>query len=184
MLCHAAGDKELFARGQERIFNGPHRSYLALAEELPRHFKSTFVGKRSVQRRYRFNEKTCVFERKLISSFIIYRHEVNMSNESELSWHRVAALNELEPDEVACVRVNGQSIALYRIGDDVYATDEMCTHGRASLCEGFLDGYMIECPLHQGLFDVRNGKAMSAPVTEDVRSYPVKVDGGDVLVQI
>ena len=66
----------------------------------------------------------------------------------------------------------------------VYASDGICTHGHARLCDGFLDGFEIECPLHQGKFDIRNGHAMCAPVTEDIRVYPVKIEGGRVFIDI
>jgi naphthalene 1,2-dioxygenase system ferredoxin subunit len=70
------------------------------------------------------------------------------------------------------------------VDDAVYATDNICTHGHARLCDGFLDGHEIECPLHQGKFDVRTGKAMCEPLTTDIRTFPVKVEGGDVYVKL
>lgn len=83
-------------------------------------------------------------------------------------------------DEPAGVVVEGHDVAIYRVGDEVFATSNICTHGQARLCEGYLEGYEIECPLHQGRFDVRSGKALCAPVTVDVRIYPVKVQDGSV----
>jgi 3-phenylpropionate/trans-cinnamate dioxygenase ferredoxin component len=59
----------------------------------------------------------------------------------------------------------------------------MCTHGKALLSEGFLEDGCIECPLHQGRFDVRTGKAMCAPVTVDLRTYGVKREGDDIYVR-
>jgi naphthalene 1,2-dioxygenase system ferredoxin subunit len=82
------------------------------------------------------------------------------------------------------VIVAGRDIALYTVGDEVYATDNLCTHGHARLCDGFLDGHEIECPLHQGKFDVRDGRALCDPVTEAVRSHPVRIEGGRVFVQL
>jgi naphthalene 1,2-dioxygenase ferredoxin component len=66
----------------------------------------------------------------------------------------------------------------------VYATENICTHGQARLSDGFLEGCEIECPLHQGKFDVRDGKALCEPVTDALRSYAVKVEGGRVFVWI
>jgi naphthalene 1,2-dioxygenase system ferredoxin subunit len=60
----------------------------------------------------------------------------------------------------------------------------LCTHGNARLCDGFLEGHEIECPLHQGKFDIRTGKPTCAPVTVPVRIYPVKIDNGRVYVAI
>ena len=82
------------------------------------------------------------------------------------------------------VVVAGRDIALYTVDGDVYATDNICTHGQARLCDGFLEGHEIECPLHQGKFDVRTGQPTCAPATEALRSYPVKVEGGRVWLAI
>jgi len=104
-----------------------------------------------------------------------------MSNEN---WVDALGQDQLPTDDVIGVVVAGRDIALYAVGDDVYATDNICTHGHARLCDGFLDGHEIECPLHQGKFDVRNGRAMCAPVIDALRSYPVKIVGKRVYLQI
>ena len=86
--------------------------------------------------------------------------------------------------DVIGLQLAGKHIALYKVAGTVFATDNTCTHGQARLCDGFLDGYEIECPLHQGKFDIRTGRATCAPVTEDVRSYPVRIDGGQVFLDL
>ena len=103
---------------------------------------------------------------------------------SDTNWIDVLAADELPTDDVIGVDVAGRDIALYTVGTSVYATDNICTHGHARLCDGFLDGHEIECPLHQGKFDVRDGKPMCDPVTDAVRSYPVRIDGQRVFVLI
>ncbi len=103
---------------------------------------------------------------------------------SNPSWVDALSTEDLPTDDVIGIDVAGRDIALYTIGDAVYATDNICTHGQARLCDGFLDGHEIECPLHQGKFDVRNGKPTCDPVTEAIRSYPVRIDGHRVYVQI
>jgi naphthalene 1,2-dioxygenase ferredoxin component len=99
-------------------------------------------------------------------------------------WMKVIPIASLPQDDVAAMQVGGQEIAFYRVGEEVYATDNICTHGLARLCDGFLDGHEIECPLHQGKFDVRTGKAMCEPLTTDIRTFPVKLEGGDVFVEL
>jgi len=99
-------------------------------------------------------------------------------------WVDALSADELPTDDVIGVMVAGRDIALYTVGDAVYATDNTCTHGQARLCDGFLDGHEIECPLHQGKFDVRDGTPTCEPVTEALRSYPVKIDGQRVYLQI
>lgn len=100
-----------------------------------------------------------------------------------MEWIKVASAQELGMDEVKAVNVAGYSIALYRIEAGFFATDSMCTHGRALLSEGFVEDGCVECPLHQGRFDIRTGKAMCAPVTVDLRTYAVKLEGDDIYVR-
>ena len=90
-------------------------------------------------------------------------------------WHVVASVSDFGDEEVICVVAAGRRIALYSVEGEYYATDDACSHGKASLSEGFLEGYMI---------DVRNGCPGSAPITEAVASYPVKHQGEELLVQI
>jgi naphthalene 1,2-dioxygenase system ferredoxin subunit len=99
-------------------------------------------------------------------------------------WVDALSADDLPTDDVMGLAVAGRDIALYTVGDEVFATDNLCTHGHARLCDGFLDGHEIECPLHQGKFDVRDGQPTCAPVTEALRSYPVKVEGGRVFLQL
>ena len=102
-----------------------------------------------------------------------------MSNDN---WVDALSTDDLPTDDVLGVAIAGRDIALYTVGEAVYATDNICTHGHARLCDGFLEGHEIECPLHQGRFDVRTGQAMCAPVTEAIRSYPVRIEGGRVYL--
>ncbi len=99
-----------------------------------------------------------------------------------MHWIDVAAQDDVPEDDVIGVDAQGREVALYSVQGEIFATDNICTHGHARLCDGFLEDFEIECPLHQGRFDVRSGKAMCAPLTADVRVYPVKVEGDRVLV--
>jgi naphthalene 1,2-dioxygenase ferredoxin component len=103
---------------------------------------------------------------------------------SSSSWVAALSADDLPTDDVIGVVVGGRDIAIYTVGDEVYATDNICTHGQARLCDGFLDGHEIECPLHQGKFDVRSGQPTCEPVTEAIRSYPVRIDGRRVFLQL
>jgi len=92
-----------------------------------------------------------------------------------------AGVREGEPIECT---ISGWSIALFRVGHDVFATDSLCTHGAARLCDGFQEGFAIECPLHQGRFDVRTGRCMSPPVTRELRVYPIRLVDGQIEIQL
>jgi naphthalene 1,2-dioxygenase system ferredoxin subunit len=100
------------------------------------------------------------------------------------NWVDVAA-REAVPDMTAVsMVVQGREIAFFNVDGDIYATDNLCTHGAARLTDGFLEGNEIECPLHQGRFDVCSGKALCDPLTEDVKTYRVKVQGDRIFVQL
>jgi naphthalene 1,2-dioxygenase system ferredoxin subunit len=99
-------------------------------------------------------------------------------------WIDATAADEVPEEDVIGILVAGRDIALYNASGEIFATDNICTHGQARLCEGFLEGHEIECPLHQGRFDVRTGQATCAPVTEAIRSYPVRVEAGRVLLAL
>ncbi len=96
----------------------------------------------------------------------------------------MASKDAVGPGKVTQVAARGQRLALYNVGGNFYATDDRCTHAEASLSDGFLDGDEIECPLHQGRFHVPTGRALCFPVTEDVETFPVRVDGAAVLVDV
>ena len=100
------------------------------------------------------------------------------------NWVMAASVDEVPEGDVIGCAPDGRDIALYSVDGEIYATDNICTHAHARLCEGFLEGHEIECPMHQGKFDVRTGKAMCPPVTEDIRTYPVRIDDGKVYVAI
>jgi 3-phenylpropionate/trans-cinnamate dioxygenase ferredoxin subunit len=100
-------------------------------------------------------------------------------------WVAACAVGEIEPEDVLRFDSGSRTFAIYRSPDDrYYATDGHCTHEEAHLAEGFVLGEIIECPMHNGRFDYRSGKAMGAPVCVDLKTYPVKVEGGRVLVKI
>ncbi len=102
-----------------------------------------------------------------------------------MNWTDIAGESDIPEGDVVGRVVDGREVALYRLGDEVFATDATCTHGNASLCGGFVepDG-SIECPLHQGRFDIRTGKALCEPLERDLAVHPVRVEGGRVWIAI
>ncbi|TGD96776.1 Rieske (2Fe-2S) protein [Methylobacterium nonmethylotrophicum] len=101
-----------------------------------------------------------------------------------MTWHAVAALAEFEDRPVLAREAEGQALALYRLDGAVYATQARCTHAGALLTEGeVVEGY-IECPLHYGLFEIATGRAQGGPVCRDLATYPVRVEDGQVWVEI
>ena len=101
-------------------------------------------------------------------------------------WLRVAVLADLTDADAAplAVKLGELPIALYRLDGKVYAIDDVCTHEFALLSQGFVEGGAIECPLHQARFDIATGRCLSGPATVDLRTYEVKIDGGEVFVRM
>ena len=100
------------------------------------------------------------------------------------NWTDAAAVDDVPDGDVIGVKVAGRDIALYEVDGDIYATDNVCTHGQARMSDGFLEGREIECPLHQGKFDVCTGQALCAPLTENIRTYPVRIDKLRVMLRL
>jgi nitrite reductase/ring-hydroxylating ferredoxin subunit len=101
-----------------------------------------------------------------------------------MTWHTAAQMGEIDEQTPHAVTIETHLIALFRRGDQVYATSNVCTHEHVLLSDGYLDGDCIECPLHQGSFNIVTGEAVSPPVVVDIKTYPVKIEGDSVLVQL
>jgi nitrite reductase/ring-hydroxylating ferredoxin subunit len=100
------------------------------------------------------------------------------------NWTRVAARSEIPDGEVIAISLGDRQIALYNLDGEIFATDNICTHAHACLSEGWLEDGVIECPLHQGRFDVRTGKGLGAPIDKDLTTFRVRTVDDDVLVQV
>ena len=98
-------------------------------------------------------------------------------------WTEVAKADEVPEDGTFRTFLGSEPICLYNTGGAIYATHDTCTHGQASLADGFIDEDKIECPLHQGMFHIATGKAVGQPVTVDIKVYPVRIENGAVLVR-
>lgn len=102
----------------------------------------------------------------------------------EAAWHRVAALADLRDGEVIAAEHGNVQLALCRIEGKVYAFEDICPHAYALLSQGFVEGGEIECPLHGARFEIASGRCLAPPAEEDLRMFPVRVDGDDVYVSV
>lgn len=93
-------------------------------------------------------------------------------------------LSQLEQHKPVRLEKNGQSICVARIGDEVFAIGDTCTHSDASLSEGDITGTRIECWLHGAEFDLRTGVALTLPAVEPVKSYPVHIVADSITIEI
>ena len=97
---------------------------------------------------------------------------------------KVCSLSEL-PDEGAIrVQVGEKALCVARSQGEVFAVSDVCTHADVSLSEGDVEDGTVECWLHGSRFDLRTGRPTGLPATKPVRTYPVTVEGDDVLVKL
>ena len=97
---------------------------------------------------------------------------------------RVGPLDELPDGRGVRVEAGDHAVALFRIGADVHALADRCSHARASLSEGEVFDREVECPRHGSPFDLRSGEPGALPATVPVAVYPTRLDGGDVYLTI
>ena len=97
---------------------------------------------------------------------------------------KVAKTSEIDDQCGKCVEVGGRNIALFNLGGEFFAIDDLCTHEEGPLSEGYVEGDEVECPWHAARFNIRTGKAMCEPAYEDAPTYPVKVNGDDIEVEV
>ncbi|MBL8383257.1 MAG: non-heme iron oxygenase ferredoxin subunit [Burkholderiales bacterium] len=98
-------------------------------------------------------------------------------------WTEVARAADVPEEGTLPVNVGGEPVCLYNLGGEIFATHDICSHGNANLSEGFIVEGQIECPFHQGMFDIRTGEATAAPCTVPIRTYPTKVENGVVWLK-
>jgi len=91
-------------------------------------------------------------------------------------------LTDLLPGKPVRIEKNGEAICIARVGDEVFAIEDTCSHSEASLAEGEINEYKIECWLHGAEFDLRTGQALTPPAVTAVKTYSVSVDGDSVTV--
>lgn len=101
-----------------------------------------------------------------------------------MAWTKVAERTKLEQQSPLAVSVAGEEIALYWLDGEPFATSNTCTHAQAQLSDGFVDGGCIECPIHQAQFDIKTGAVVSGPADDPVKTYPCRVNGNAVEVDI
>jgi nitrite reductase/ring-hydroxylating ferredoxin subunit len=107
-----------------------------------------------------------------------------LSNLSTDDWHLAGNVSSFEDEDIEQVWVGPLAIAICRAKGQFYATQDLCTHEHAFLSDGVVIDCIVECPFHQGRFDVRSGKPMGAPVIVPLKTYPVKTVDGQIYVQV
>ena len=98
-------------------------------------------------------------------------------------WVDACATDEIEEEDLIGFDHDGRAYAIYHAPDgSFYCTDGLCSHEQVRLEDGLVMDHVIECPKHNGRFDYRTGEVLRAPACENLRTYPVRVENGRVLI--
>ncbi len=101
------------------------------------------------------------------------------------AWINACATDDIDEEDLIRFDHAGETYAIYHgIDGKFYATAGLCSHEKVHLCDGLVIGNLIECPKHNGQFDYRTGEAKRAPVCINLKTFPVKVDGDRVLIEV
>jgi nitrite reductase/ring-hydroxylating ferredoxin subunit len=99
---------------------------------------------------------------------------------------KVATVDEIEDEEAIVVPADqtglDKAIAVFHVGDEFFAIDDECTHAVASLGDGYVDGDVVECPIHSAKFSLRTGEALTLPASQPVCTHAVEIRGDEVWV--
>ncbi len=100
-------------------------------------------------------------------------------------WIETCGVNDIDNEDVIRFDHEDRTFAIYRTDkDEYYATDGYCTHEKFHLADGLVMGSTIECPKHNGRFDVTTGEPKRAPVCVALKTYPVQIEADKVFVKI
>lgn len=97
---------------------------------------------------------------------------------------KIAAVGDLAIGKMKRVDIAGRRLLLANVGGSYYVTDDTCTHEDASLCTGSLKGELVKCPLHGSRFNLRTGEALEEPAEENLKTYPVRIQGSDIFIEL
>lgn len=98
-------------------------------------------------------------------------------------WVNVARVEELPPGSRRVVDVDGIAVAVFNLGGEFYAIEDVCNHDGGELASGRVEGCVVICPRHGARFDIKTGAVLAPPAYEDVATFPVRVEGGVIQVR-
>lgn len=96
----------------------------------------------------------------------------------------LCSTDEIPEGTALCVEAGDLILAVFNVGGEFFVTDDACTHGPGSLSEGGIDGEIVECSVHFGQFNIRTGEVVSSPCTVPIKTYPVRVEDGQVVIDL
>jgi 3-phenylpropionate/trans-cinnamate dioxygenase ferredoxin subunit len=97
-------------------------------------------------------------------------------------WHLACGADEIDRDDALRIELNGSVYAIWHTASGFYATQGLCTHEQANLADGLVEGEYVSCPKHNSRFHIPTGKAMRIPARVDLKTFPVKSEGGKLYI--
>jgi len=105
--------------------------------------------------------------------------------EAMMAWTSLVSVDDVPEDEGRRIEVDGHVLAVFRVGEEFFVTDDLCTHGESSLSEGYVEAdCSVECISHMARFSLRTGEVLAPPATVPLKVYAVRVEDGKVLVDL
>jgi 3-phenylpropionate/trans-cinnamate dioxygenase ferredoxin subunit len=101
-----------------------------------------------------------------------------------MAWRQIITRDKVSPDAPFAFQVEEREFAIFQVGDSYHALDNICPHAFALMSEGFVEGDKVECPLHGAVFHIPTGLCLAPPADSDLKSYPVRVEGDQILVDV
>ena len=97
---------------------------------------------------------------------------------------KICDLSEIPNGSIKKFEINDEEITICNINNQIFAIYDNCSHDEASLQEGFIDGYEIECPMHGAKFDIRTGEVTCLPAVSPIKTYNIKINNGAIELEI
>lgn len=101
-----------------------------------------------------------------------------------MSWISVCQQGDVSEDEPKAIEIEGKKIGVFFVDENYFAIENVCPHAYALLTEGFIEDQTVECPLHEAIFDIQTGELKSGPGCRNLCTYPVRVEGKDIQIQL
>lgn len=101
---------------------------------------------------------------------------------TELQFIPLAKIADVPENRVSCFEIDGHNVVLSQLQGEFFAVINKCSHAEQRFDSGRVRGHKLLCPLHGAVFDIRDGSVLSSPAFKAIRSYPLKVEGDDILI--
>jgi 3-phenylpropionate/trans-cinnamate dioxygenase ferredoxin subunit len=105
-----------------------------------------------------------------------------MGDTNDRRWVAACGEGEIEVEDALRVELEGKVYAVFHTKSGFYATEGLCTHEQANLADGVIEGEYVSCPKHNSRFHIPTGKAMRIPARVDLKTFPVKSEGGTLFI--